>query len=409
MSVSKRQRVKAYLTAALVLVLALSLIVFPKETFQASLEGLNLWFGVVLPALLPFFVMAELLIHLGVIQFLGVFLEPVMYPLFRIPGVGAFAVALGLASGYPLGAKLTADLRRERLITQIEAERLVSFANTAGPLFIAGAVAVGMLGLPEMALVLMLAHYISTIMVGFFMRFYGSSQQGGRTCTETVNPPIYGTNALFNARGSTAHIGSLFYDAVMQSLRSLNFIGGCIMIFSVFSRILNLAGLIPALSDFLTSVLPFFDLNQDLASSAISGLLEIDIGIQAVAQAKATLIQKLVVISAIIGWSGLSVHMQVAAMIRGTDIRIKPYIIARVFHAVCAGITTALLYHPVGLIWRQLGLSVLVMAKLSFSQPSMLAILGLSVSMAALIGAIFVLLVLLAYLLNRIVFFWVRK
>ena len=142
MSVSKRQRIKAYLTAALVLVLALSLIVFPKETFQASLEGLNLWFGVVLPALLPFFVMAELLIHLGVIQFLGVFLEPVMYPLFRIPGVGAFAVALGLASGYPLGAKLTADLRRERLITQIEAERLVSFANTAGPLFIAGAVAV---------------------------------------------------------------------------------------------------------------------------------------------------------------------------------------------------------------------------------------------------------------------------
>ena len=90
-----------------------------------------------------------------------------MYPLFRIPGAGAAALAMGLASGFPLGAKVTADLRRNQLISRVEAERLVSFANTASPLFIAGAVAVGMLGRPETALALLAAQYAATLAVGF--------------------------------------------------------------------------------------------------------------------------------------------------------------------------------------------------------------------------------------------------
>ena len=99
----------------------------------------------------------------GVVQFIGALLEPVMRPLFRIPGASAFAVALGLASGYPMGAKITAELRREELCTQIEAERLLCFANTAGPLFIAGAVSVGMFGRPDLAAVLFTAHYLSAL------------------------------------------------------------------------------------------------------------------------------------------------------------------------------------------------------------------------------------------------------
>ena len=126
---------RIYLTALIGFLLAAALVIFPQEAFAASLEGLKLWLEVVLPALLPFMVMARLLMEWGVVQFIGALLEPVMRPLFRIPGASAFAVALGLASGYPMGAKITAELRREELCTQIEAERLLCFANTAGPLY----------------------------------------------------------------------------------------------------------------------------------------------------------------------------------------------------------------------------------------------------------------------------------
>ena len=315
MGVKNRLHFKVYATAALGFSLALALVVFPKTTFQASLDGLRLWFEVVLPALLPFFVMAELLINLGVIQFLGTLLEPVMYPLFRIPGAGAFAVALGLASGYPLGAKITADLRRRRLISRIEAERLVCFANTAGPLFIAGAVSVGMLGLPETAILLLLAHYLSTIMVGFLMRCHGSGRQETAIMTNTVPPINLSKTPLAYAAADITQIGSLLYDAVIQSFKS-RLRRGCIMVFSVLARILDLVGIIPAISDLFTSALAFVNINRELTGAVVTGLLEIDIGIQAITLTQAALLQKLVTISAIIGWSGLSVHAQVAAMIK---------------------------------------------------------------------------------------------
>ncbi len=70
-------------------------------------------------------------------------LEPFMRPLFRVPGVGGFVWAMGLASGFPAEAKFTVRLRQEEQLTRIEAERLVCFTNSSNPLFLFVAVAVG--------------------------------------------------------------------------------------------------------------------------------------------------------------------------------------------------------------------------------------------------------------------------
>ncbi|PRX21205.1 sporulation integral membrane protein YlbJ [Orenia metallireducens] len=133
---------RAINTKALIAILfTISLIIFSEQAFDAAVSGLHTWWEVVFPALLPFFIMAEILMGLGVVHFMGTLLEPLMQPIFKVPGVGAFAFAMGLASGYPIGAKITGNLRREKLCTQAEGERLVSFTNTADPLFMIGAVA----------------------------------------------------------------------------------------------------------------------------------------------------------------------------------------------------------------------------------------------------------------------------
>ena len=107
--------------ALLATIVTVLIVMYSEIAFQASLDGLKLWFEIVLPALLPFFVMADLLMGLGVVHFIGSLLEPIMRPLFRIPGVGGFAVAMGLAGGYPLGARITGELERAKLITTTEA------------------------------------------------------------------------------------------------------------------------------------------------------------------------------------------------------------------------------------------------------------------------------------------------
>ena len=118
----RKDLAKAYGSALIGIIVTIAIVRYPEEAFEASVYGLRLWFDVVLPALLPFFAMAEILMGLGVVHFMGVLLEPFMRPVFRIPGVGAFAVAMGLASGYPIGAKITARLRRENLCDQVEGE-----------------------------------------------------------------------------------------------------------------------------------------------------------------------------------------------------------------------------------------------------------------------------------------------
>ena len=100
----------AFLTIS-TLFLTFSLVLHPKPLCKL-LFGLNIWWEVVFPSLLPFFIIAELLISIGVVKFIGVILEPLMRPLFRAPGIGGFVWAMGMASGFPAGAKLSARLRK---------------------------------------------------------------------------------------------------------------------------------------------------------------------------------------------------------------------------------------------------------------------------------------------------------
>ena len=81
-----------------------------------------MWWKIVFPSLLPFFIAAELLIRFGVVKFIGVLFEPIMRPLFNIPGIGSFAWLVGMASGYPSVAKITSSLREKKTNHSIEGD-----------------------------------------------------------------------------------------------------------------------------------------------------------------------------------------------------------------------------------------------------------------------------------------------
>jgi len=86
------------------LFLAITMFYYPQEVLKSATQGLNLWVNYVLPALLPFFIISDLLMKHGFVHFLGVLLEPLMRPLFGLPGKAAFVVAMTHTSGIPIGA-----------------------------------------------------------------------------------------------------------------------------------------------------------------------------------------------------------------------------------------------------------------------------------------------------------------
>ena len=71
-----------------VISITLSMILFPEPSFKAAERGLTVWWDIVLPALLPFFVAAELLMGIGIVHFIGVLMEPLMRPIFNVPVPG---------------------------------------------------------------------------------------------------------------------------------------------------------------------------------------------------------------------------------------------------------------------------------------------------------------------------------
>ena len=351
---------KTLILALGVTIATLSLVVYPKEGLEAAVEGLKVFWDIVLPSLLPFFILSELLLGLGVVHSLGVLLEPLMRPLFNVPGVGAFALSMGLAAGYPMDAVITAKFRRSGLCTQVEGERLLAFTNTADPLFMFGAVAVGMFGHPELGVVLALAHYFAAFTVGYIFRFYRAGERSfDPKPLNEAGILRRAARALFKARRDDGRpIGQLLGDAVKESMSTIFMIGGFIMLFSVFVRILTATGVMDVIFPVVSGVLRMFGLEPALSGALLSGIFEIDLGSMAAAKATAPLIQRIIMAGAIIAWSGLSVHGQVASVINGTDIRMGPYMVARLLHAIFAGVFTLFLAGPLTSLVTAMGYTV---------------------------------------------------
>ncbi|CUB24889.1 Sporulation integral membrane protein YlbJ [Bacillus subtilis] len=348
-------KINTLLIASFFLFLTATVISHPQASFEASKTGLSMWWEVVFPSLLPFFILSELLIGFGIVRFVGVLLEPFMRPIFRVPGVGGFVLAMGMASGNPAGAKLTARLRQEKQISRVEAERLASFTNSSNPLFIFGAVAVGFFQNASLGILLASAHYLGNLAVGLTMRSYGRKEEQHLRGKKTIPFPSIkdALYALHTARlAEKRPLGKILGDAVTSSVQTLLMVGGFIILFSVFNRLLSVVQLTDILSVFTKGVLTLFQLPAQLDIPLLSGMFEITLGSKLVSEADVSLLQKAIVVSFILGFSGFSVQAQVAGILSETDIRFKPFFIARLLQGVYAAVFVMLLWKPLYTAWH---------------------------------------------------------
>lgn len=344
---------KSMLFALIAVIMAAALILMPQEAFEASVRGLNIWLEIVFPSLLPFLIIAEMLIAFGVVKLLGVFLEPLMRPLFKVPGAGGFVWAMGLASGNPSGAKLTARLRDEGQLSRIEAERLVSFTSSSNPLFIFGAVSIGFFNNAKLGILLGLTHYAANIFVGLVMRFYGRNEEKknlNRSKKDTsIFPIMTALKSMHRTRlNDQRPFGKILGDAVNSSIQTLLMIGGFIIIFSVINKLLFHLHITSFFASIFSSLFHTLHLPSTLSIPFISGLFEITLGSQLTSQAGgATLLTQAIIVSSLLAFGGFSIQAQVASILAETDIRFKPFFLARLIHTFFAAILTLILWKPV--------------------------------------------------------------
>ncbi|MDD2420580.1 MAG: sporulation integral membrane protein YlbJ [Heliobacteriaceae bacterium] len=319
---------------AFLLILTPLMIYYPATSLEGAQEGLNLWFTVALPALFPFMVVVEIIVGLGIPRLLGILLEPLMQPLFRLPGPAGLVVVIGFTTGFPIGAILTARLIQEGALTRAEGERLVPFTNNASPLFMLGAVGAGLFGQPEIGALLAISHYAANLAVGLIYAHTGH---------QPAKRPVFwpATRQKFSRewrhfRQQSPPPGEVLGLAVFKGMRNLLTIGGYLMFFSVIFRLLSASGVLLPVIKTLACLLPLFGFGPELAPALTAGLLEMTIGCQQLALAPAPLVERLLACAFILAWSGLSIQAQVAAFLAGSGVRLGRYLLARVLQGFFA-------------------------------------------------------------------------
>ncbi|GGA83783.1 sporulation integral membrane protein YlbJ [Ornithinibacillus halotolerans] len=343
-----KQLLKTFIFAAVTIFFAFTLIKFPNDALEASIRGIDMWWEVVFPSLLPFFITAELLLSFGVVKFLGVVFEPIMRPLFNVPGVGSFAWIMGMVSGYPTGAKISVRLREQNQVTQVEAERLVAFTNASSPLFIFGAISIGFFHDPKLGVLLAICHYLGNAITGICMRFYGRKKDK----PYQMNNGKFSIKRAFLAMHETRvndkrPIGEILGDAVLNSIKTLVMVGGFIILFSVLNKMLFLIGLTPFIATIFQSVFHLIYLPIELALPFISGLFEITLGANLISKENIDpFLASVIVVSFILGFNGFSIQAQVASIISKSNIQFYPYFLARILHGIIASLLTIILYKP---------------------------------------------------------------
>ena len=289
--------------------LACAMIINPIACTGAAKDALCLCLEVVIPALFPFFVCSRLFISLGAASLLSRWLSRLMRPLFGVPGSGALAVVLGVVSGYPVGAACAADLYASGHCTKTEAGRLLAFCNNSGPLFVLGAVGIGMLHSQYLGTVLYLSHVAAALMTGLlFSRL-------GRDVSVPALPPAPPSSPA--VKNTAAAVGSAVGSAVDTVLK----VCGFVILFAVFA-----------------AALPSYP-----GSSFLYALLEITGGLRALLAVPLPALLLLPLCSMFLSFSGVSVLMQTAGIVLPAGLSLRPYLLGKLTHGLLSFFLTFLL------------------------------------------------------------------
>lgn len=130
---------------------------------DSARRALSLFAGTVVPSLFPFAVAASLLFELHALDPLARRLHRLTQHYFGFGGHFAYLFGCSALSGYPIGAKLTADLFSQGCLSREEAEALLGCVSTSGPMFLYAGVCLNMLHAPRLAVYLLLPHYLAAL------------------------------------------------------------------------------------------------------------------------------------------------------------------------------------------------------------------------------------------------------
>lgn len=295
------------LLSVLILYILCSIILKPQFYLQTTLDGLSAWALNVLPSLLPFIFFTKLLSGLGVIDKISKLFAKPVEKLYKAPPLAAYCFFSSIISGYPVGAKVTADLYQAGKISRTDACKMLSFCSTSGPMFVIGAVGAGMFGSALAGYIIFSAHLLGAFLNGILYRKIKLKEfDQTKTKQEDKN---------FN-------ISSIVLDCSLSVIS----VGAIIAIFFVV----------------ITSLSPLLSLLPDSVSAFFGGLVEITKGCLDISTEMPLKIG-IVCASFVISFGGISTMLQSSALTSEIKMPIGLMVVQKLTHALLSCLISTIL------------------------------------------------------------------
>ena len=286
------------------LLLTFYILTNPKISLQYALTGLQLWFYNMIPTLLPFMILTGIMIHLNLTSTFVQVVKPILYPLFRLDDDCLYVIVIGFLCGFPMGARVIAQMYELGKLSKEKAALLLSFCNNIGPVYMTGFVMttlqvenkipclLGMYGLP-FCYGLLLRHtiYKHSIPYASTIRFQKKVLKGV----------------------SSEKLLDSIDDSITSGLVNIAKLGGYMVLFN------------------LLNIIPYHFLQEYPAClGRINCILEITSGIQKLETSAPFYVLVL------LPFGGLSCIAQTYSMIHNTDLSIRSYVLHKI---ILTGIT----------------------------------------------------------------------
>ncbi len=292
--------------SGLVLFFLANMLISPAKYIQCSLDGISAWAFNVLPSVLPFMFFTKVLSSLDTMSALTRPFSPLSKKIFKTPPISVYAFFMAILSGYPVGSKMVSDLFLQGKITKEDAFKMSSFCSTSGPMFIVGAVGIGMFKSATVGYVLFISHVLGAILNGLVYRNFKLKESAQNS------QPLEEDKKSFDLS-----------EIVLNSTNSILAVGCIITIFFIVIECFS----------------PLFSLFGSETSAFLQGIVEITKGCLSLSQLPNV---KLAVIlcSFVISFGGISTVLQSLTMLSRTKMPVKLFITQKVTHAIFSCLVT---------------------------------------------------------------------
>lgn len=267
----------------MLIIIFLILITNPSLCVSGANLGLNLWFNSIVPTLLPFMIISNILIK--------VYSKKIKYP-------HIYAIFLGIFCGLPIEAIICGNLYENHYLTKAEAELLCGCFNLLSPAFIFCYA----FKYSSNIIPLILAAYLPPVLI------YISTMLRIKKYNNTIIKNIE-TACKIAQTGSKSSLFELLDDAIAKSALTIIKLGGYIIICCVFSTCT--ARLI---------------LNHPLINSVLTSLIEISSGINTIHNSITDIKLQNYITGITTTFTGLCCIMQTATILKNFKLSIKKYI-----------------------------------------------------------------------------------